>query len=114
MRKRIIKSITHIIRCISVATITRIPNAVCASGSLSGLLAGARCPEQDVKLLRVLAPALRNCGRGRAAEARAAATLAADAEAEAKAEVKADADAEALSMPVLALREQAAVSGSRG
>ena len=114
MCKRIIKSSTHIIHCISSATITRIRHAICASGSLSGLLAGARCPEQDVKLLRVLAPALRNCGRGRAAEARAAATLAADAEAEAKAEVKADADAEALSMPVLALREQAAVSGSRG
>ena len=114
MRKRIIKSITHIIHCISVATITVIRHAICASGSLSGLLAGARCPEQDVKLLRVLPPALQGCGRGRAAEARAAGTAAADAEAEALAEVKANADAEALSTPILALRDQAAVSGSRG
>ena len=56
----------------------------------------------------MLAPALQDCGRGRAAEARAAATAAADAEGEATA------DAEALSTPVLALRYQAGVSGSRG
>ena len=55
---------------------------------------------------------LRDCGRGRAVEARAAAEAKAEAEAEAKAEVKATADA--LSTLVLALRDQAGVSGSRG